>query len=287
MTTNEKARIGGAGFIKHYCFGEVSPHQYSAQTHRLHILSRALRHALAEAQNKAAIRQKSGRIRQKYGKNPPFSPLEGLKRAKTCTFAGVQKSRFQKNGETPSCLTRAAHLCRIEAARATSRVRVWQPAKPKAGARHRRMIQSGGFFVPAVSNAAACAWEPERVAGLPWVPVCHPRASRLQSSVWQRTAGGCDETSNPRKQTMQTPDLSGASAHLSRGAPRLSIQKSNGLWHARICATDGHVVTLTYEQFVDLSHAIRLWWAIHSPPDPSPSDNGLPRIRQGGQAYER
>lgn len=187
-------------------------------------------------------------------------------------LVGHEWDKWDMISAHPHALTRHGTAWTINPARAKSRARVWQPGTLEAGANHRR-TSVGGFFVPAVSNAAACAWEPFGAAGVPLEPVCHPRASRLHSSVWQRTSGGGAEDAIQRKQIMQTQS-DRARVPTPSGRPRLSVRKSHGQWLATLTTSTGKTV-LAFDSFRALSHAVRLWWALHAPPDPSPPDTSM------------
>ncbi len=205
--------------------------------------------------------------------NGPQNALKWPQSGHKVRHAQVGKNRAVQKRWWPLCtaLTRHETACTIERARAKSRARVWQPDYRKAGANHRRVF-SGGFFVPAVSNAAACAWEPARVAGVPFGPVCHPRASRLQPSVWQRMGGGSLRTTE-RKQTMHTQSCR-AGAPIPDDRPRLSVRKSHGQWLVILTTSNGKTV-LPFDSFEALLQALRLWWALHAPPDVSPPSCGV------------
>ena len=67
-----------------------------------------------------------------------------------------------------------------------------------------------------------------------------------------------------------------AGAPIPDDRPRLSVRKSHGQWLAILTTSNGKTV-LPFDSFEALSQALRLWWALHAPPDkPAPPDVSPP-----------
>ena len=65
-----------------------------------------------------------------------------------------------------------------------------------------------------------------------------------------------------------------AGAPIFHDRPRLSVRKSHGQWLAILTTSNGKTV-LPFDSFEALSQALRLWWALHAPPDPVPPFSGV------------